>query len=125
LLAERPSVQMLVAENAIDLSAMRAVFDRAGVLIDHYFCEHQASIGAAAVQDVFTEVQSAKTFVHLAAIRTVDRAMAIAGGAGYMSRHPLSRLYRDVRAGPFMHSLGVSAAQEFIGRSVLGLDPAA
>jgi Transposase, Mutator family/Acyl-CoA dehydrogenase, C-terminal domain len=95
-----PRAQTLAAENAIELSAIRAVFGRAGALLD----EHDVRSAAAPVADeemadLFAEVQSAKTFVNEAAVRVVDRALALAGGAGYMSRHPLSRAYRDVRAG--------------------------
>ena len=71
---------------------------------------------------LFAEVQSAKTFVNEAAVRVVDRALALSGGAGYMSRHPLSRAYRDVRAGAFMHPLGANRAYEFIGRIALGAE---
>jgi alkylation response protein AidB-like acyl-CoA dehydrogenase len=125
-LAERPTIQVLTAENAIDLAAMRAVFGRAALLVDRYFVAHATAIGPhEEVRAAFTETQSAKTFVHLAAIRIVDRAMTIAGGAGYMAKHPLARLYRDVRAGPFMHPLGVNVAYEFIGQVTLGLEPRA
>lgn len=123
-LTERPTLQLLAAEDAIDLTAMRATFSRAGVLIDAYFAAHRAAPGALSeIRSVFTEVQAAKAFVHAAAIRIVDRALALSGGAGYMSKHPLSRLYRDVRAGPFMQPLSTTAAQEFIGRVTLGLEP--
>jgi alkylation response protein AidB-like acyl-CoA dehydrogenase len=125
-LAERPTIQLLAAENAIDLAAMRAVFDRAAILVDRYFAEHTAAIGPDdEVRAVFAEAQSAKTFVQLAAIRIVDRAMTMSGGAGFMTKHPLSRLYRDVRAGPFMHPLGINVAYEFIGQVTLGLEPQA
>ncbi len=111
---------------AIDMAAMRAVFGRAALLVDRYFAAHMAAIGPdEQVRAVFAETQSAKTFVHLAAIRIVDRALTMSGGAGYMTKHPLSRLYRDVRAGPFMHPLGINLAYEFNGQVALGLEPSA
>ncbi len=120
---DSPRTQMLAAESAIDLSAMRAVLDRSGALLD----EHQVRSASAPVADdevtaLFAEVQSAKAFISEAAVRVVDRALAITGGAGYMSRHPLSRAYRDVRAGAFMHPLGANRAYEFIGRVALGAE---
>ena len=49
--------------------------------------------------ELFAETQVAKTFVNEARARIVDRALALSGGAGYLNGHPLSRAYRDVRAG--------------------------
>ncbi len=123
-LAERPMSQVLTAENTLDLAAMRAVFDRAGTLIDAYYAEHPTTPGTEdELHGIFKEVQCAKTFVHEAAMRIVDRALTLSGGAGFMNKHPLSRLYRDVRAGPFMHPFSSTAAYEYIAKVTLGLEP--
>jgi alkylation response protein AidB-like acyl-CoA dehydrogenase len=70
---------------------------------------------------VFARVQMAKAHVCEAAVRIVDRAMALTGGAGFRSGHPLARAYRDVRAGAFMHPLGANRVHDFLARTELGL----
>lgn len=121
---ESPTNLMLVAQNAVDLAAMRSIFDRAGRLIDAYYAEHPTDEGAPEeIAAAFAEVQSAKAFINEASVRVVDRALTLSGGAGYMNKHPLSRAYRDVRAGAFMHPLGANRAYEFIGQVAAGLEP--
>lgn len=116
--------QMLSSQNAIDISAMRSILARAADLIDEYYVEHPSDDGNIdEMAAIFAEVQSAKTFINEAAQRVVDRALSLSGGAGYFSKHPLSRAYRDVRAGAFMHPLGANRAYEFIGRVALGMTP--
>ena len=75
------------------------------------------------VTALFAEVQAAKAFINEAAVRIVDRALALTGGAGYLSRHPLSRAYRDVRAGAFMHPLGANRAFDLLADVALGREP--
>jgi alkylation response protein AidB-like acyl-CoA dehydrogenase len=106
--------RMLLAENAIDLSAARATLARAAMLVDE---------DAAELITLFAEAQAAKAFVNEASARIVDRALALSGGAGYFNGHPLSRAYRDVRAGSFMHPLGANRAYDLLGDVALGNRP--
>jgi L-evernosamine nitrososynthase len=107
--------QMLIAENAVELAAARSTLARAAMLVDE---------SASEVVPLFAETQAAKAFVNEAAVRIVDRAVGISGGAGYRSSHPLARAYRDVRAGSFMHPLGANRAYELLGNLALGREHA-
>ena len=110
--------RMLLAENVVELSAVRAALSRAAALVDL----HDAP--GADVVPLFAEVQAAKAFVGDAAARVVDRALALSGGAGYLNGHPLGRAYRDVKAGAFMHPLGANRAYDFLADVALGRRPA-
>jgi alkylation response protein AidB-like acyl-CoA dehydrogenase len=110
-----PRARTLIAENAVELGAARATLSRSATLAD----ESDRDVVA-----LFAETQAAKTFVTEAAVRVVDRALALSGGAGYLNGHPLARAYRDVRAGGFMHPLGANRAYEFLGDVALGRDHA-
>ena len=115
---------MLAAENAIDVSAMRATFARAAQLVEAFQTEcHRADPMLSDWTTIFAEVQATKTFVNQAAVRIVDRALTLSGGAGYMWSHPLARAYRDVRAGSFMQPLGFIRAHEFVARATLNIEP--
>jgi alkylation response protein AidB-like acyl-CoA dehydrogenase len=113
-----------VAESAIDLAAARGVISRAASMIDEHYAEHPSDYGSEdEITAVFAEVLASKTFVGEAAMRIVDRALALSGGAGYLNSSPLARAYRDVRAGAFMHPLGANRAYAFLARTALGLRP--
>jgi alkylation response protein AidB-like acyl-CoA dehydrogenase len=113
--------RMLIAESAIDLSAARAVLARAASLIDEHYAAHPTDDGSdEELTAVFAEGQAAKAFVNDAAMRVVDRALALSGGAGYLNGSPLARAYRDVRAGAFMHPLGANRAYDFLADVALG-----
>jgi alkylation response protein AidB-like acyl-CoA dehydrogenase len=106
-----PRARTLLAQNVVDLGAARATLSRGATLVD------ESDQDTAAL---FAETQVAKTFVNEASARIVDRALALSGGAGYLNAHPLSRAYRDVRAGAFMHPLGANRAYDVLGDVALG-----
>jgi alkylation response protein AidB-like acyl-CoA dehydrogenase len=115
----RPRMQ--IAENAIDLAAARAILSRAATLIDEHRAANATSDGTAAeLEALFAEAQIAKAFVGEAAARTVDRALALSGGAGYVNGSRLARAYRDVKAGTFIPPLGANRAYDYLGHVALG-----
>jgi L-evernosamine nitrososynthase len=115
----RPRTQ--VADNAVDLAAARGVLSRASALIDDHRTANPAFDGTADdIGALFAEAQAAKAFVNEAAVRIVDRALALSGGAGYINGSPLARAYRDVKAGSFMHPLGANRAYDYLAHVALG-----
>ena len=115
----------LLAEGVIDLSACRNALARVGMLVDEHYAANPTSDGGdEQLTALFTEAQATKAFISEAAVRVVDRALALSGGAGYRSSHPLARAYRDVRAGAFMHPLGANRAYELVADVALGSAPA-
>ena len=119
-----PHTQGLVVDNVIELSASRAAFSRAASLIDEHYADNPTAGGTdAELTQLFAEAQSAKLFVGDAAVRIVDRALALSGGSGYLNGSPLARAYRDVRAMPFMHPLGANRAHAFLSELTAGREP--
>jgi len=123
LLAERIPIQQLVAEIEVDLATMRALIERFGRLADEYLDRYGPNDDPQEARVILKEQQCMKWVVNRKGIDVVDRALTLSGGAGYMSKHPLSRLYRDVRAGPFMQPFAPYEALEYIGKVTLGIDP--
>ena len=124
LLAERAPIQHLIAEIEIDLAAARVMLARTATTAGTFFSQRPA--GRMPLDDLHAlmkDFQCTKWFVTRKAIEIVDRALTASGGAGYLSSNPLSRLYRDVRAGPFMQVFSPNEAFEYIGKVTLGLDP--
>lgn len=65
-----------------------------------------------------------KTIAAKAIIATVEKALEVAGGAGFYRKLGLERLLRDVHGVQF-HPLPEKRQQDFTGRLVLGLNPVA
>jgi alkylation response protein AidB-like acyl-CoA dehydrogenase len=123
-IAERYSIQHTIAEIEIDLAAIRAVLERTCLRMDAFHTQYAGSEPPMAeAYEFMKDFQCTKWLVNRKAIEIVDRALTASGGSGYLSKNPLSRLYRDVRAGPFMQPLSPNEAFEYIGKVTLGLDP--
>jgi alkylation response protein AidB-like acyl-CoA dehydrogenase len=115
----RPEVARLVAENEVDLAVSRAAVGRVAALLDKHL---PGEPPGPRLHELMSQVQCVNVAVKRAAIAIVDRALTVSGGRGYLSSSPLSRLYRDVRAGPFMQPFSALDAGEYIGRIRLGLE---
>ena len=122
--ADRPAIQHLIAEIEIDLAAARAMLSRTATTVDTFFSRHPAGTAPVAeLHALMKDFQCTKWFVNRKAIEITDRALTASGGAGYMNTNPLSMLYRDVRAGPFMQLFSPNEAFEYIGKVTLKISP--
>jgi len=63
-----------------------------------------------------------KTIVAEGVLSTVEKALEVAGGAGFYRKAGLERLLRDAHAAQF-HPLPAKRQHRFTGRIALGLDP--
>jgi alkylation response protein AidB-like acyl-CoA dehydrogenase len=124
LLAERASIQRAVAEMEINLAAARALLAQLCRTMDAHFQAHLPDEAELAdLHRLMKFFVATKQFVNGKAIEVVDLALTASGGSAYLARSPVSRMYRDVRAGPFMQPYSPNEAFEYIGKVALGLDP--
>lgn len=123
LVAARPGIQHAMAELDLAVASCRAHLDWVGRRIDDDLSAPVETMTMDRLHALNSQFQLAKLAINRSAIDAVDRALQISGGAGYMTANPLSRLYRDVRAGPFMQQYSPNEAYLYIGRMALGLDP--
>lgn len=71
---------------------------------------------------MMTPFQCAKLMVNELAAEVVDHCMTVLGGRSYSARHPVARLYRDVRAGRFMQPYTYVDAVDYLSAQALRLD---
>ena len=71
--------------------------------------------------DTTSRIMIGRTLAGQAAIRTVERAMEVAGGASFYRRVGLERAFRDVQGARF-HPLQEKPQLRYTGRLALGLD---
>jgi alkylation response protein AidB-like acyl-CoA dehydrogenase len=111
-----PAVQTAFAEMEILLETARAVLWRhtdeviSGDLFEQF-----------TVQEGMARTMLSKHVPCNNAIRIVDLALEVVGGAGFFRRSPLERMYRDVRAGVIM-PYNNPEARSLFGRNALGIE---
>ncbi len=121
----RAGVPHALAEMEILLATSQSILARLGEQLDAFMTESRGGTDATWEQghELMKDYQSAKWVVNRNAIAIVSQAMDLFGGGGFAAGNPLSRLYRDVRAGPFMQPYSPIDAREYIGKVVLGAYP--
>ena len=123
-IAGSSGVQHLVGETDIELWAARSLLGDVAGRIDGILEEHNGETPSLEVAHAcMRDYQCAKWVVNRSAMRIVSRSMDIVGGGAFMAKSELSRLYRDVRAGPFMQPFSPTEAREYVGQIALGLYP--
>jgi alkylation response protein AidB-like acyl-CoA dehydrogenase len=120
--ANASGVQHIMGEIDVDLAAARAILNDTTTHLDALLARDD-SPDLETAHACMRDYQCAKWTVNQNAIGIVSRAMDVCGGSAFMSRHELSRLYRDVRAGPFMQPFSPTEAREYIGQIALGMPP--
>jgi len=103
--------QLLVGEMETELKAAQIALDGA---ID-------LAMTARPSPDITNDILIRRTLIGRAAVRTVDKAMEVTGGASFFRSLGLERLFRDVQAARF-HPLSEKAQARLSGRLALGLD---
>ena len=120
--ATRPGVPNALAEMEIKLAGAQSILARLGGRLDEFMVANEGGATATYEQghELIKDYQSAKWVVNRYAIDIVSQAMDLSGGGGFLARNPLSRLNRDVRAGPFMQPHSPIDARDYIGKVLLG-----
>jgi alkylation response protein AidB-like acyl-CoA dehydrogenase len=120
-------VHHALAEMEILLASSQSILARMGEQLDRFMVESAGGRDTSLERghELMKDYQSAKWVVNRNAIEIVSKAMDLFGGGGFLSGNPLARLYRDVRAGPFMQPFSPVDAREYIGRVLLGDYPPA
>lgn len=111
-----PAVPYLLGELANELTAAQLATDDMVRIAD--------DLNFAMGLDVTDAILVRKTIAATHVIGTVEKALEVAGGAGFYRRLGLERLLRDAHGVQF-HPLTAKRQHRFTGRVALGLDPIA
>jgi alkylation response protein AidB-like acyl-CoA dehydrogenase len=109
-----PLVQMSFAKMEMLLETARAVFYR------HCHEVESGTFLSLPVQEGFARAGLAKVVATNNAVEIMRHVVDVAGGAAFMRRFPLERMWRDVQAGPIM-PYNNHQALELFGATALGV----
>jgi alkylation response protein AidB-like acyl-CoA dehydrogenase len=115
---EHPGLQHQVAEMHVALLTCQSTVEAAYIAIDSVLSMREPP--SDVVHAASARFQCAKIVVQRTAAEVVDRAMTVSGGRSFLTRDPLSRLYRDVHAVGFMQPFSPIEAYRYIGAVALG-----
>lgn len=122
--ADSAGVQQTMGELEITYATCRGLLQQTGRDVDAWLADAKSTPPTIeAAHELLQTYQAAKWVVNRGAIEVVDKAMDLCGGAGYVASNPLTRLYRDVRAGPFMQPLAATEIRQYVGQVALGIYP--
>lgn len=114
----RGATRALLAEIDSRLYAMRTTVAAAHTTADYFSSEFDGDPGERG-RRMMHAFQCAKFMVNRLAPDIVGDCLTVIGGASYAAANPLSRLYRDVRAGSFMHPFTYPDAVDYLGNAAL------
>jgi alkylation response protein AidB-like acyl-CoA dehydrogenase len=111
----------LLAEIDARLYAVRASVAAALANADRWSAERSGDPDERG-RRMMVPFQCAKMMLNKLGPEIVNDCLVLVGGAAYSGAHPLSRLYRDVRAGSFMQPYTYVDGVEFLSGQALGVD---
>lgn len=108
--ADKPYLVYLIGEMYNELTAAQVLLKDMISMTNEYDFQPENKIGNAML--------IRKTLVANACLKTVNKAMEVAGGHGFFRKSTLERLFRDVQAGAY-HPLPEKAQHQFTGEFIL------
>ncbi|MFG3496460.1 acyl-CoA dehydrogenase family protein [Streptomyces sp. NPDC047928] len=115
------AVRTIVAHTDARLYGLRAAVAAALTGADRLSDDLEGDLDARG-RAMMLPFQYAKLLVNRDAVAIVDDCVTLVGGVAYSNAHPLSRMYRDVRAGGFMHPYNVVDGVDHLSDAALAAE---
>jgi alkylation response protein AidB-like acyl-CoA dehydrogenase len=115
------AVRTLIADIDAHLFTVRTLVGATLATADYFAYEFDGD-PAERGRRMMVPFQQTKLVVNRLAPRIVADCLTVIGGASYAASHPLARLYRDVRAGSFMHPFTYPDGVDFLSTDTIGED---